>query len=297
MTHDPIRKRACAIGSRQKSERSAKDKKRPSGKRTVRSGANLKTSDSASNMRRAYSLFPLLLLASSLAASAQSPKPYAPVAIARPAAHADESFAAFRARLAAVAKRRLYAELAPLVEPHGFFWGRDFGQALDPRKPGVDNLAVAVALEQNDGAGWQRLAEFAAEPAAEPLPSRPGVVCAPARPAYDGVAFSKLLETSYTGGVDWAYPRADETPVLAAPKSDAATVGTLGLSFVRLLGFDGAASEPNPGRKQWARVALPDGKIGFAAPGSLMSLTAAQLCYIKDLVAGWRISGYIAGGN
>ena len=74
-------------------------------------------------------------------------------------------------------------------------------------------------------------------------------------------------------------------------------VGTLGLHFVRLLGFEGPDSEPAPGRTQWARVAMPDGKTGFVAPGSLMSLTAERLCYIKDMVGGWRIAGYIAGGN
>jgi hypothetical protein len=265
--------------------------------RTVRSGANLNASDSASSMRRAYSFLPFALLTWSLPAHAQSPKPYAPVAITRPAAHADESFAAFRARLAAVAKRRIYAELIPLVEPTGFFWGRDFGGGFDPRKPGVDNLAAAVALEHDDGAGWQRLNEFAAEAAAEPLASRPGVVCAPAQPAYDGVAFSKLLETTYTAGTDWAYPRADETAVRAAPQPDAAEVGSFGLVFVRLLGNEGVGNDGDFGRNRWARVALPDGKTGFVAPDGLRSRTAPQLCYIKDLVAGWRIAGYIAGGN
>ena len=78
---------------------------------------------------------------------------------------------------------------------------------------------------------------------------------------------------------------------------DHVEVGTLGLHFVRLMGFEGPGSDPAPGRNQWARVVLPDGKEGFAAPGSLMSLTAEQLCYVKDLVGVWRIAGYIAGGN
>ena len=71
----------------------------------------------------------------------------------------------------------------------------------------------------------------------------------------------------------------------------------LGLHFIRLLGFEGPDNEPAPGRTQWARVAMPDATSGFVAPGSLMSLTGERLCYIKDLVAGWRIAGYIAGGN
>ncbi len=249
-------------------------------------------------MHRTTSLILVALIASAPAlAQSPPPKPYAPVAIARAAASDDASFIAFRAALAAAAKGRVYAELAALVLTHGYFWARDFGQAYDARRPAVDNLAQAIGLERGGGIGWDALAEFAAEAAVEPLDSRPGVVCAPARPLYDGVAFSRMLDGTYTGGIDWAYPRADSTPVRAAPQPDAALAGTLGLHFVRLLGFEGAGDKPNPGRVQWARIAMQDGKQGFVAPGSLMSLTAERLCYIKELVAGWRIAGYIAGGN
>ena len=254
-------------------------------------------------MRRSCS-FLLAVIAASCAAVAtvaqsppRPPRPYAPVAITRPSASDDASFAAFRTALAAAVKSRLYSELALLVVERGFFWGRDFGQRFDPRKPSVDNLATAIALERGSGTGWQALAEFAAEAAVEPLESRPGVICAPAVPAYDGIAFVKLLDATVTVDIDWAYPRADETTVRGAPQPGAAEVGTFGLHFVRLIGFEGPDSEPSPGRVQWARVALPDGKQGFVAPGSLMSLTAERLCYIKDLVAGWRIAGYIAGGK
>jgi hypothetical protein len=267
------------------------------------SGANLTVCDSIPKMRTTYSFLLTIVAASwaALPAAAQSPpvpsRPYAPVAIARPAASDDASFVAFRAALAAAATSRVYAELAPLVLAQGFFWDRDFAQAFDPRKPAVDNLAAAIALEHGNGVGWQALAAFAAEAAAAPLESRPGVVCAPAPPDYDGVAFSRLLDVTYTRGIDWVYPRADQTLVLAAPQPGAAKVGALGLHFVRLLGFEGADSEPAPGRSPWTRVAMPDGKPGFVAPGALTSLTAERLCYIKDLLVGWRIAGYIAGGN
>ena len=104
------------------------------------------------------------------------------------------------------------------------------------------------------------------------------------------------LDKTYTGEIDWAYPRAPETPVLSAPQPKAPAVGKLGLQFVRLLGFEGPESDV-PGRNQWARVALPDGRTGYTAPGALMSLTPDRLCYIKDLVVGWRIAGFVAGGN
>ena len=66
-------------------------------------------------------------------------------------------------------------------------------------------------------------------------------------------------------------------------------------------GFEDAGGEPAQDlartRSQWARVVLPDGGTGYTAPGSLMSLTGERLCYIKDLVLGWRIAGFIAAGN
>lgn len=271
--------------------------------RSAGSGANLTAHDSAPDMRHPF-LSLLTVVAVSCAAhlaAAQTPprppKPYAPVAIVRPATSGDESLAAFRTALAAAAKSRIYTELAALVLAQGFFWDRDFGRRFDPRKPPVDNLAAAVSLEQGHGVGWEALAGLAAMEAVEPLESRPGVVCAPARPGYDSVAFSKLLDVTYTTPIDWAYPRADETPVYAAPQPGSTKAKAFGAHFIRLLGFEGPESEPAPGRNQWARIALPDGQTSFVAPGSLMSLTTERLCYIKDLVAGWRIAGYIGGGN
>jgi hypothetical protein len=222
-------------------------------------------------------------------------KPYPPVAITLPAPPDDDSFAGFRTELAAVAKGRIYAALERLVLPQGFFFDRDHGGAFNPRKPAVDNLAVALALEHRDGSGWTRLAAFATEAAVEALESRAGVVCAPARPSYDGIAFARLLDTTYTIALAWAYPRTPETPVLAAPQPDAAVVALLGPHFIHVLGFEGTDDEPT--RTRWARVATPQGKTGFVEPGTLQSLAAARLCYIKDQIAGWRIAGYVAGGN
>ena len=194
------------------------------------------------------------------------PKPYEPVAITHAAAFEDASFVAFRATLAAAANSRIYAELARLMPVQGFFWDRDFRRRFDARKPAVDNLALAIELERRDGIGWKALAVFAAEAAVEPLDSRPGVICAPARPGYDGVAFAKLLDTSYTAGVDWAYPRADSTPVRAAPQPDADLAGTLGLHFVRVLRFEGADNDPVSRRTQWTRVVMPDGTARICRP-------------------------------
>lgn len=244
--------------------------------------------------------FMLALTAAAIAAAQPVLPPlkaYAPVAITLPAASTDASFAAFRAELAAVAKSRVYAALGLLVQSQGFFWDRDFARAFDPRKPALDNLAAAIQLEHRNGSGWQLLAELAAEAAVEPMASRPGVVCAPANPSYDGVAFARLLHATHTRVSEWAYPRAAETKVQATPQPAAAVIGTLGPQFVRLLGFEGAGGQPAPERKLWARVATPDASSGFVAPGNLMSLTAERLCYAYDLVGGWRIAGYVAAGE
>lgn len=192
---------------------------------TTSSGARLTATDSASQMQLRRSLVlpaiaALLLTAPAVAQvspqlpkSYELPKSYAPVAITLPAASADPDLAMFRAAIAAAAKTRIYAELEALVQPQGFFWDRDFGNGYDPRKPSVDNLAAAIQLEHRNGTGWDRLAKLAEERSIEPLDSRPGVVCAPARPSYDALEFSKLLDTTYTTGMDWAYPVADEAPV------------------------------------------------------------------------------------
>jgi hypothetical protein len=226
-----------------------------------------------------------------------APKPYELVAIALPPASEDTGFNAFRAELAAVAKRRIYAELARLVDAQGFFWHRDFARRFDPRKPAVDNLTAAIRLEHRDGAGWVTLAAFAAEPSAEPLVSRAASVCAPARPAYDGVAYAKLLGITYSSDIDWVYPRTDDAPVYAAPQPDAAVIARLGLHFVRLIGFEGPDSEPSRLRSQWARIATPAGKVGYAAPNTVMSLTMERLCYRKDMLGAWWIAGFIGAGK
>ena len=203
------------------------------------------------------------LAGATIAAEPERPiKPYPPVAITFSAPPNDDSFVRFRGELAAVAKARIYA---------------------------------ALALEHNDGSGWTRLAALAAEAVVEPLESRPGVVCAPARPSYDGVAFARLLDITYTTASTWAYPLAPETKVQAAPQPNAVVVATLGPYFIRRLGFEG--SDDEAARTLWTRVATPDGKPGFVAPGLLRSLASARLCYIKDPIGGWRIAGTVAGEN
>ena len=232
---------------------------------------------------------------------APRPNPYAAVAITLPAPFADSSFVAFRTSLAAAAKSRRYADLEALVQPQGFFWDRDFGNGFDPRKPPVDNLAAAIRLEHDGGAGWERLAKFAEAPSIMPLDSRPGVMCAPAKPGYDALEYSRLLDTTTTTETDWAYPVADGVLVRGQMATKAPIAGKLAPHFVRLLGWAAADSDTAhysvSAVKIWARVALPDGSGGYVEPSQLSFLTVGRLSYIKDMVAGWRITGFVGGGN
>ena len=223
-------------------------------------------------------------------------KPYKPVPVKLPAAPDDPKLETFRKALAEIAKSRVYARLAPLVETKNFFWDRDFGNNFDKRKPAVDNLANALRLEHENGTGWTSLADFAADVSAGALDSRPGVVCTPGQPAFDGIDLDKLIDVTRTDGIDWAYTRAPDIAVRAAPRVNAAIVEKLGLHFVRLLGFEGPDSD-TPGRAQWAKVATPSGKIGYVAPNSLLSITTERLCYAKNALGDWRIIGFVGGGD
>ena len=222
--------------------------------------------------------------------------PYAPVGIVLPAPSTDPSFVAFRAVITAATKARIYSDLEVLVQPQGFFWDRDFANRYDSKKPSVDNLAMAIELERGDGMGWEKLARFAEEQTLEALDSRPGVFCAPARPGYNMIDFSRLLNATYTTAADWAYPLADGTPVRARARANAPAIGQLMLQFVRHLGLQRADGDDSQPDVAWARVVRPDGKIGYVEPGHLSSLAVERLCYVKDMVAGWRITGFIGGG-
>ncbi|HML08877.1 MAG TPA: hypothetical protein VK430_12230 [Xanthobacteraceae bacterium] len=224
-------------------------------------------------------------------------KPFQRVNVTRPPALNDPSFTAFRENLAAVAKGRVFEELARNVVTRGFFWDRDFADNFDDKKTGAENLAAAVRLEQESGTGWQMLAEFAADPTATEIPTAPGVLCAPGRPSFAQDDFDRLVEATHSTAADWVFPRREGVELRQAPRPAGTLVETLGSYFVRMIRFDVVGSIGDPLRISWARVAAPSGKAGFAPPDSLLSLSAPQLCYVKDVTGRWRITGFIGGGN
>jgi hypothetical protein len=231
------------------------------------------------------------------APAAPAQAPYKSVAVTIPNVPRDAGFEGFRKDLADIAKRKDRAALAQRVAAKDFFWERDFSGSFDPRRPSIDNLAAALTLEADDGSGWDALAAFAAETSVGPLPGRPSIICAPAIPQFDQGARGHLVESTQTDGLEWNYPRSAGLQVRAAPQANAAVTETLGLHFVRVLGFADKDGDSDPVRNAWARVATPSGKTGFTAPNSLLSPYADRLCYGREGTGPWRIVGYVGGGD
>ncbi len=223
--------------------------------------------------------------------------PFEPVRVQLPPPPNDSSFAAFRQTLAALAQRRLFEELARYVTPQGFFWDGDFAKRFEPKRTGAENLAAALGLGDGSGIGWQMLADFAAEPTASARAPAPGVVCSPAKPNFDQEDFDGLIDATHFSRDNWVYPRAAGVELRLAPHSESAVIDTLGSYFVRVLRSVTARANADPLRTAWTRVAAPSGKIGYAAPDTLMSLSAAQLCYGKDVTGRWTIAGFVGGAD
>jgi hypothetical protein len=222
-------------------------------------------------------------------------KPYSPVAVTPTGTPGDASYANFREQLAAVAKQRVYAELARLVVAQGFFWEGDSSGDFDPKRSSMENFAAAIGLERGAGSGWSALAAIAAVPDAAPQASRPGVVCAPPPPDYDVAEFDRLTAATGTPAAAWRYPATSGALMRSASRATGAVVETLGAHLVRLLDQDPAGADPR--RAGWQRVAAPSGKTGFVASGILMPLRSERVCYQKDVTGRWRIAGYIAAAE
>jgi hypothetical protein len=141
------------------------------------------------------------------ARSQPTAKPYERVRVTSAPVPTDAGYTAFRANLAAIAARRIFAELAGNVIPHGFFWDSDFTGSFDPKKTGAENLAAAIRLEEGSGRGWQMLADFAAEPTATEIAALPGVICAPGAPVFSQDDFDRLVDATRTTAADWVFPR------------------------------------------------------------------------------------------
>ena len=217
-------------------------------------------------------------------------RPYKAVAIAPTKPMTDAAFDAMRKQLGEVAKRKDRAALARLVAAQGLFWQRENRDTADKSKPGIDNLAAALGLNNKDGAGWDVLAGYADDPTASPSAEHKGAVCAPAAPGFNSKDFDELIKATQTDASEWGYPMSAGIEVHAGPQANAPVIDRLALAFVRVM------PEPNPASAAYVRIVTPNGKAGYVSVDAVAPVGNDQLCYVKDGDA-WKIGGYIGGGE
>jgi hypothetical protein len=222
--------------------------------------------------------------------AAPKPKPYKEVAVALPQPVKDPGFAPFRKEIAEIAKRKDRAALAKHVAPT-FFWMTDDKELAQKGRPGIDNLARALYLDNPDTEGWDILAAFAAEASADPLADRKGVLCAPGEPKYDSAAAAALGEATGTTSSFWYYPAKSGLEVRGGLANDSKVTGKLGMHLVWVYPDDSPAAAVHT---ETVRIVLPSGQFGYVAADALLPLPGDLLCYVKDGNA-WRIAGFIGG--
>ena len=226
-----------------------------------------------------------------------TPGPYKGVAITLPEPSKDSSFQAFRKGLTGVARRKDRAALTRLIVSKDFFWERESGNGADPKKSGIANFAAAIGLDtpEDPDTGWDTLAIYADDPTVFGLSDRPGVVCGPADPGFNEDEFQALLDATQTDVSDWFYPVVGGIDLRSAPRSNAPSLGKIGLTFVRVLAFD-AATVSSPDAAEFLRIILPSGRIGFVRANQIASLGVSQICYVKEGNA-WKIAGMLGGAE
>jgi hypothetical protein len=218
------------------------------------------------------------------------PKPYKAVPVTAPANVQDPGLDALRKQLADAAKAKDKAALGRLIVAKGFFWESEKGESAEKNKSGVDNLAKALDLDSKDSGGWEALSGYAAEPNASAMPSRKGIVCAPAEPTFNEQALEEAVKATGTDPGEWGYTVAPGVEVRAAAKADSPVSEKLSQQLVRVM-MDNDATDPS-----FLRIVTPSGKVGFIAADALAPLGSDQLCYAKDGAA-WKITGFIGASQ
>jgi hypothetical protein len=243
---------------------------------------------------RVFSILALMLAASASAQNQQNvapAKPYRAVSIKPPQPINDPAFDALRKQLADIAERKDRAALSQLVVTLGFFWDRENGDGANKHKSGVDNLAIALGLDNKEDAGWDMLATFAVDPTASPSPNHRGAICAPADPGFNGKELNALIDATDTDPSEWGYPVSAGIDVHSAGEAGAPVIDKLGLYFVRVMP-ETVASSPS-----YIRIVMPSGKTGYVTIDSIAAMGNDQLCYLPGVHGGWKIGGYVGGGE
>ena len=243
--------------------------------------------------RHAFALGLVLVVTSAPSAYAKAQR--VPV---RPPANVvtDESLATFRVKLGEIAKTRDLKGLKGLVAPT-FFWERDFGSDYDAKATPLQNLTVALSLDdaklskEYKGIGWRRLERIVASSMFVPGAhggdqdgaAKATAVCGPTAPTYKQEAIEDELVWGYVlGRVD-----AHAKPLASSP-----SIGTLDTEAVEVL----EPANPEVGRADFAKVKLPSGKPGYVASEAIHGFLEEQLC-VRKTDGKWLIVGYIGGGD
>jgi hypothetical protein len=136
------------------------------------------------------------------------------------------------------------------------------------------------------------LAGYAEDPTASQSSQRPGAVCVPADPLFNGKDMDALLESSQSDIGEWGFPIADGLPVRDRPEASAPVREKLGMHFIRV------SPDPTPAGAvgSFIRIVTPAGKYGYVPIDEIAPLGNDQLCYVKD-GTGWKIGGYLGAGD
>jgi len=205
----------------------------------------------------------------------------------------DASFAEFQKKLRQAAEKRDLKAIENLVATT-FFWERDFGGGYNRAATPFQNLVNAMQLDDSKlrrsarGIGWRKLQRiagsrhFAPSDADKPVTE---AVCGPAPPGYQSNAIKNddLLF--------WGYVF-DRAPVRAAASPQSKIIRQVENEAIKVETW----ATRVPGRPKFVKVELPDGKSGYIAEGQIQPFLDEQLCFRK-LGNGWRIVGYIGGGD
>lgn len=219
------------------------------------------------------------------------PKPYKPIPVTLAQPYSDPSFTAFRKQLGEIASKKDRAALAKITV-NDFFWIGEKGDKADKKKPGIDNLAAAIELDDKDGSGWEALAVAAKEATLEPVQERKGILCSPANPTFDEAAADNVAKDTGTDPSEWGYATKPDVEVRGAAKANAPVIEKLGQYLVRIMPEEQPATASAPQQEQqFLRVVTPSGKIGYVHEEFIAPLGTDQLCYVKD-GSGWKIAGY-----
>jgi hypothetical protein len=220
--------------------------------------------------------------------------PYKKIAVTMPVQFTDPTLDAFRKQLASTAQRKDRKALDTQIVSQGFFWKAEGDRTADEKKSGLENLAVAIGLDDPNERnwGWSTVSDHATEETVFALEGHKDTVCSPARPIFDQNEFIEVMKDTYTSRYAWAYTIRHGFEVRETPAQDSKVLETIGMQLIRMfIESDGMPSFFG----NTVLVATPSGNVGFILADALDLTDADQLCYTK-FDDGWKITGFIGRG-